>query len=289
MEEHRRLLYVAMTRAEERLYIAGFEGKRTRPESCWHNRVSAAIAPWLEEVPADEGEGTVLRTPGWQSRRADGPAQPAASGEALPDWIATGALPETVTAPRAPSGLVAHGPAMRGPPREGPAGTERGTVIHRLLEAVPETDPEALAGALQRMAQVMAPGWSEADRHKATGEVLALARDPALKPVFAPVGRSEVTIAGTVDGVLLAGQIDRLVVGDDEVLVIDYKSDRKVPAIAAESPAGYLVQLAAYRVLIRQIHGDKPVRAALLWTSGPVFMEIPSSLLDDHTKLIAAS
>ncbi|MFL6975902.1 MAG: PD-(D/E)XK nuclease family protein, partial [Xanthobacteraceae bacterium] len=75
-------------------------------------------------------------------------------------------------------------------------------------------------------------------------------------------------------------QVDRLAVTPDLVLIADYKTDRHVPRRAEDAPEDYLLQLALYRELLAQVYPDRPVRAFLVWTEIPRFMEIPAATLD---------
>ena len=87
-------------------------------------------------------------------------------------------------------------------------------------------------------------------------------------------------MAGTVGGTVIAGQIDRLVVADHELLIVDFKTHRPAPADEAGVPALYLRQMAAYRGAIRAIYPGKAVRCALLWTDGPRLMPLSEAALD---------
>jgi ATP-dependent helicase/nuclease subunit A len=103
--------------------------------------------------------------------------------------------------------------------------------------------------------------------------------DPESAPLFAPGSAAEVPVVGLLDGRALSGQIDRLVVTDDAVLIVDYKTMRPVPASEGEIPAAYLDQLAAYRMAVAAIYPTKQVRCALLWTDGPRLMPISEDRL----------
>ena len=103
--------------------------------------------------------------------------------------------------------------------------------------------------------------------------------EPEFAPIFGPGSRAEVPVVGLVGNRALSGQIDRIAVTDDEVLVIDYKTLRPAPASELEVPAIYLDQLAAYVAAIREIYPGKRVRAALLWTDGPRLTPVSDTLL----------
>ena len=104
--------------------------------------------------------------------------------------------------------------------------------------------------------------------------------DEAFAALFGPASRAEVAVAGVVGARVISGQIDRLVVGDEEVLIVDYKSNRSPPERADDVPEAYVRQLAAYRAVLRSIYPDRPVRCALLWTEGPSLMALPEPLLE---------
>jgi ATP-dependent helicase/nuclease subunit A len=114
-------------------------------------------------------------------------------------------------------------------------------------------------------------------------QVLAALDHPELKPLFAPGSRAEVPIVGRLPGtppVLISGQVDRLAVTDEAVLIADYKTNRSVPASAEDAPPDYVLQLALYRAVLRQLYPDRSVHAALVWTEVPEIMVIPSQALD---------
>ncbi len=98
---------------------------------------------------------------------------------------------------------------------------------------------------------------------------------------------AEVAITGTMarpDGTVhvISGQIDRLVIADGVVSIVDYKSNRPPPDRAEDVTPVYLRQMATYRHVIRDAWPDHAVRAFLLWTDAPRLMALPDSLLDTH-------
>jgi ATP-dependent helicase/nuclease subunit A len=115
--------------------------------------------------------------------------------------------------------------------------------------------------------------------------VLALLEERRFAAVFASGSRAEVSIVGRLDRpgrppALVSGQIDRLVVTPDEVLIVDYKTNHAPPRAGAEAPRSYVRQLALYRAVLKKLYPQLPVRAALLWTETPELMEIYAPALD---------
>ncbi len=106
--------------------------------------------------------------------------------------------------------------------------------------------------------------------------------EPSFASIFAPGGRAEAPLAGVVGRRIVSGQVDRLLIGADEILVVDYKSNRPAPRNAADVAPAYLAQMAAYRALLQGIYPDRPVRCALLWTEVPCLMRLDEALLDAH-------
>jgi ATP-dependent helicase/nuclease subunit A len=119
-------------------------------------------------------------------------------------------------------------------------------------------------------------------------ESLAIANDPNFAPLFAEGSLAEVPVVALLGTdtaqQALSGQIDRLVVHGDELLILDYKTNRPPPSRPEEVAPAYISQLAAYRFALRRLFPGKSVRAALLWTDGPRLMKIPSTMLDDAER-----
>ncbi|HYZ33444.1 MAG TPA: PD-(D/E)XK nuclease family protein, partial [Crenalkalicoccus sp.] len=116
-------------------------------------------------------------------------------------------------------------------------------------------------------------------------EALALIDAPALAEAFAPGSLAEAPIAGRVGGQLIAGQVDRLAVRPDRVLVLDFKTNRPPPATPEAVAPLYLRQMAAYRAVLRQAFPGRRVDCALVWTYGAVAMPLPDALLDRHAPV----
>jgi ATP-dependent helicase/nuclease subunit A len=283
--EHWRLLYVALTRAEERLYIGGALGARAQgpPEASWYAAVGQALgglgAAWAD-VP-DWGRALHFGTPEGPARAVRAAARRDA---ALPAWLHRPApMGERPPRPLAPSSL---GDDDVADPPPGPAqrtAAERGKWLHALFErlpAVPALERRALAlGWLERSA-----GVADAPlRERLADSACAVIADPRFAALFAPDALAEAPIAAVVgDGVVVSGTVDRLRIMADRILVADFKTGRNAPADLEAIPAAHLRQMAAYRAALRIIFPDRPVEAALLYTSAPVLHALPDALLDTY-------
>ena len=290
--EYRRLLYVAMTRAEDRLYVCGWENSRKPPEGCWYDLVANSMAD-REEVAFDfdtDAPGLGWAGPGrrivnaqdagveTRDERRDLVARP----EQLPDWATRPAPPEEIPPrPLAPSRQEDE-PAPRSPlGAVRAAAFRRGLIVHRLLQALPELAPEARPGAAARYLARDVHGLDEEQQRTLAAEVLAVLEDTRFAPLFGPASRAEVPIVGRIGDFVVAGQVDRLLVADGEVRIVDYKTNRPPPADAGRVPSVYLRQMAAYRAVLQQVYPGRRVICALLWTDGPSLTELPGPLLDE--------
>ena len=130
----------------------------------------------------------------------------------------------------------------------------------------------------------MPSDFAPAERAEMARQVLAIIDDKNFAEIFAPGSRAEVPIVGRIaragkGPVPVAGQVDRLAVTGDTVLIADYKTDRIVPD-RFDAVAPYVTQLALYRAVLSRVFPGKTVRAALLFTDGPKLMEVPAAVLD---------
>lgn len=291
--EYRRLLYVAMTRAAERLVICGARGSREPPDGCWYQLVETALAAKSIAEPADAGDGEVLRFYKEQPRdRAACTAAAAApvAAPAQPLWLTAPAAPEPPARQRVTPSAAEQGHAAR--PTFDPEARKRallrGTLIHRLLQSLPELAPaqreDAARGFLDRAAKEFQPD----ERDAMIEQALRLIEDARFAALFSPGSRAEAPIVGRIaragqPALAVSGQVDRLAVTADEILIADYKTNRPAPRTVDEAMSrfpSYAAQLALYRAALAQLYPTKRVRAALVWTDVPDFMELSSEVLD---------
>lgn len=296
MQEYRRLLYVALTRAEDRLYVCGWDNRTRRSPDCWHDLVSAAMADLGREVDdplvtrlAGEDPVTVWRHTSAQTE----PARPdrilgthRQDATALPGWIASPPAKEpTPSRPLAPSRPVLVDPPVRSPLAGDEDGDshrfQRGRLIHTLLQILPDLpEPQRDAAASRYLAR---PVWDlPADRQEQfRAETMAVVTHPDFADLFGPGSLAEVPLTGVVAARhVVSGQVDRLLVRPDGVWIVDFKTNRPPPRRVEDVADAYLVQMALYRDVLQQVYPDRPVHCALLWTDGPFLMDLPPETLN---------
>ena len=290
-EEYRRLLYVAMTRAEDRLYVAGYTQRENVPDDCWYAMVERALRPIAEcremalEAPEEGvtvvGEGLVLEDP--QTALPDRvleAGEEAPEAEPLPPWARRTAPAEPASGPTlSPSRLDEDPTPARSP--GGDNAFRRGRIVHDILRRVPAPPPGDLRAAVEACLARPALALDPGEQRAIADEIEALLADPATAAVFAPGSMAEVPVIGRIGGRAYSGWIDRLVVGEDAVRLVEFKTDRDPPGAPHAIPRQYLRQVAAYRALLAQIYPGRRIDCTLIWTVGPAAMAVPDALLED--------
>jgi ATP-dependent helicase/nuclease subunit A len=291
--EYRRLLYVAMTRAAERLVICGVRGKNEPPEGCWYQLVETALAAGSVSEQADAGDGNVLRfykdKPAERIAAAVAAATPAAP-RPQPSWLtetfATESPPLRRVTPSDADDTAAARPASDHAARK--RALLRGKLVHRLMQSLPDLAPAQRNDAARAFLAGAAQDFTDADRDAMAAQALRLIGDARFAALFAAGSRAEVPIVGRIaraeqPPLAVSGQVDRLVVTAEEILIADYKTNRPAPRTPDEAMSrfpSYAAQLALYRAALAQLYPTKRVRAALIWTDVPDFMELSSEALD---------
>jgi ATP-dependent helicase/nuclease subunit A len=168
----------------------------------------------------------------------------------------------------------------------------RGRLVHALLQHLPEVLPENQERAARAFVAAQGGGLAQDLQDEVVNETLAIVRDPGFAPLFRPGSLAEVPVVAKIGdgehGFELEGQIDRLAILEEELLILDYKTNRPPPKAVEEVAPAYIDQLASYRLALKRMFPGRSSRAALLWTDGPDLMEIPSTSLDDAEKRILA-
>ena len=287
-EEQWRLLYVAMTRAEEALFIGGALGKReTQPAAqSWYARLAGLfeVSDWRADAIWDGRfeHGALAAVPQW-------PPQSIELGldAALPGWLGRPAPEEPRPArPLVPSALGEDGSSDPPAPTGAQAATatdqaRRGTLIHRLLERLPAVADGRDAAARRWLAR-QAAEMPEAVREEIAAAALAVIGDARWAELFSPEALAEVPMAALVGSEVVSGTIDRLIIGPDRIRLVDFKTARRPARRLEEVPTGVLRQMAAYAAALEVAYPGRAVEAAVLYTQTPALIEIPAAILEAH-------
>lgn len=278
LEEHMRLLYVALTRAADRLIVSGVrpkerkDGADPRPATCWHRIVEQAMVPI-----ADRGEDYVALRYGAGLTGSGGRSKPKAEPPAIatPAWATSPAPLETQPPrPLAPSAIAVDDETAPPPSDAMRAAALRGTWIHQLLERLPAVEAGSRAAAADRWLGRSAGVADAAVRQEIVTQVCGILSDPRFSGLFGPGSLGEAPLAATLpDGRVIAGTVDRLRVEQDRVSVIDFKTG-KVPVTDADVPNSHRAQMAAYVQALQVIFPGRKVSASLLYTAGPKLIEL---------------
>ncbi|WP_417433298.1 double-strand break repair helicase AddA [Hoeflea sp.] len=306
-EEYRRLLYVGLTRAADRLVICGYRGLREAKTPTWHSMASAGLERAVSETGYTVSDGVhdaggepfeVRRFSRIRSEptavdvilETETAAAPPASALVIP----TEPLPPPARLPRplAPSGVSAvledsADVTSRSPFADSQSGSaaalERGSMIHRLLQVLPAVPQAERQTVLSRYLARALPEAQADTAQTIERQVLAVLQDPRFAPVFDAPGEAEVSVMGTLrikgEDRAVSGRIDRIALDGDRVLIIDYKTGL-APAPGEEPPSGHVSQLAIYRALLTPLYPGRRIDAALVYVSGPFLVEIPGLVLD---------
>ena len=296
-EEHEsaRLLYVALTRARDRLIVCGVEAQRGRFDRSWYDFVSRAFDEVASHVFSLEcgGEG---RRHGADPVRLGLTAPPPAAPTPLPAWTTGLTAVEPTPARHASPGALGDDGAIGAAPSPlattgGLGRFRRGEVIHRLLQLLPDFAPDRRAEAAGRLLS-REPGLTDDQRAEMAGAALGVLADPRFAAVFGPGSRAEVALAGGAaslpPGFAVSGRVDRLMIGKDRVLVVDFKTNRPAPDAVDNADPAYVRQMALYWALLGEIYPGRTIEAALLWTDGPRLMAVPEALMRVAITALAA-
>jgi ATP-dependent helicase/nuclease subunit A len=298
-QESLRLFYVALTRARDRLILCGRVSATTKLENVrdWYGAArdafeDAGLAPHVRQVA--EGDLTFTRY-GEDPQRMARDAEEGLTAVSLPDWISRPAPAEPASARFASPSSVAEterGPAPSPLAAVGGLGRfRRGELIHRLLQLLPDVPAAERPAAAARLL-VHEPGLTDDQRAEMAAAALSVLTDPRFAEVFGPGSRAEVALAGIAGrlptGMAASGRMDRIVVMQDRVLVIDFKTNRPAPARVEDADFAYIAQLAIYRAVLSQVFPGRRIEAALVWTDGPNLMPVPENLMDQALARIAS-
>lgn len=308
--EYRRLLYVGMTRAADRLVVCGLRKtpRKTDPEpgvkETWHDMVWRTLCtqPQTRLMQTPEGPAFLFEHVGQAPESTGEFAEPPAAPdqvEPVPDWFIKPAPPE----PPAPRPLAASSVGslvvdvppetgtMLGGSLLGASGSpvppsraaQRGTALHTLLQFLPDAPPATWQETATKWCQRALSDWTGEEHAALVAEALAVLEHPALTAPHVQSVRTEVAISATLrvagEERAVSGVIDRLVVAPDGVTIIDYKSNQAVPGAIDALSQSHVAQMALYRAMVADLYPDRPVICVLIYTRGPVAFELPDDML----------
>ena len=287
LEEYNRLLYVALTRAEDRLIVCGAKPNRSLNEACWYRAIARGFARLVE---TSEGDMARIASPQVDPPEEERAAAGAAGTPGQPPFLGSPPPAEpprpSPLAPSRPEGVeLGSLPASASPLARVEGGIDRfqrGQLVHALLQHLPSLpDGDRWAAAmrfLDRPRNSLPPGAAA----EIAGETMTMLAHPDLAAVFGPDSRAEVPLTGVVGDVVVGGLVDRLAVLPDRVVLVDFKTNRRPPARTEDTPVVYLRQMASYRAVLRTIFPDRPVFCSLIWTREARVVALPDGLLDGH-------
>jgi ATP-dependent helicase/nuclease subunit A len=285
LKEHRRLLYVALTRARDRLYICGFQNKLAPRDQTWYRLAEAAAGELGTKLTRGETALSAFGHTGHDAHGAD--ADIATIAPPQPGWLTRAAPRETVL-PRlirpSDAAEAKEGPVIS--PLEGARRFRRGQIAHTLLARLPELPIEERRTAA--IAYARQSGFDDA----LADETLAVIAHPDFAAAFGPDSQAEVAFQAALpqfgEQAQVTGRIDRLAVTPDEVLILDYKTNRPPPAREEDVDPVYLAQMALYRDGAARIFPGRRIVCGLVWTDGPSLLRLSDGLLDRQIAALSA-
>lgn len=272
-EEYRRLLYVALTRAEDRLYICGLKPGKGEDKRSWYH----LCRQMLETYGTAEETGEIsLSSPQIFQPQPKETKNKLENRSAMPEWIDQPAAEETPLAkPYRPSHDMEDDTAADSPLAESGSYFRRGLIIHRLLQLLTTgADKANLQKFIRAFLHANAPEMNDSQKLQIEKEILKLYENDAFSFIFGPQSYAEVPVAGEIDGRIVSAQIDRLYIGDDKIIIVDFKTNRPAAETVSDVAPLYLKQLTAYKKLIEKIYPQKPVETYILWTNNANLMKI---------------
>lgn len=274
LEEYHRLLYVALTRAEERLCICGFKGKSKVNGESWYEVVKEAFADIAVEV---KKEGLVYEVKQFIEPENKKKTKFDKADVVVPLWLKEnpkdeGCLAKPLTPSHQDESLIAAISPLAENNNE--KLYTRGKLIHKILQFLPSVEEQKRESLIESFLEKQASNFEEDEKNKIKTEVMNLLNNPSFAPLFSQNSVAEVALMGVVGENIISGQIDRLVVCEDKVMIVDYKTNRPAAEKPEDVPKAYIKQMKSYKQLVEEIYPDKKTEAFILWTNTAQIMKI---------------
>ncbi len=272
LEEYRRLLYVATTRAEDTMIFCGFKKKNKIPDNSWYSIFKNIFTKF-----ADNNKNV------WIYKNEQ--LLKIEEKKIAPNYDTEDNIPDFMFVP-AESEKPLSKPLTPSKPDEEPAAIsplhivddtilyKRGTIIHKLLQFVPDIYKDKQSEAITKYLKNIAPDFSEEERNNICNDIISLINNPDFGIVFGANSQAEVPIMGEINEKIISGQIDRLIITDKKIIIVDYKTNRNTPQTVDEVPQIYLSQLSDYKALLQKIYPQKEIETYILWTNNAFMMKI---------------
>ncbi len=291
LEEHWRLLYVAMTRAEEALFITGSLGPRDAKAGPHADSWYARLKPLFDDDALEDDIWGARWEFGALADVALPPAEDrGGTARELPDWALRPVGPEPrPPRPLSPSGLgEVEGSDPPLPPEATAVAARRGTLIHALLERLPNVPPAARREKAEAWLARRGADLPADTRAELLDSALRVLDTPEFADIFSPDALAEIPLAATVEGQVVMGTADRLLVREDAITVVDFKTARRPPTTLDAVPEATLRQMAAYVAALEAIHPGRAVSAAVLYTQTPQLIVLPAETLAPYKAAFPA-
>ncbi len=280
--EYWRKLYVAMTRAEDELYVTGVLTKKKSIEGTWYEAIKLALAPEAAPcaVAARDEEGLVY--PAVQSEAAqikhERPTAPAARKQFIPDPLPTPPLRKIITPSTAHKDDDAIFDSAAQSIIDAETARLEGIALHAMLQHLSKIEPNERTEVATRALETLLPD-APARHDGLIKTALEILSDPQNARIFGPNSRAEVPFLTHLEikgkPVRIAGRIDRLIVEEHVALAVDFKSDANPPQNISEVSAGYMTQLALYVQAMEGLFAPREMQAAIFWTATRTLMLLP--------------
>ena len=280
-KEYLRLLYVAMTRAEDRLYIGGWGTLPKDEDSTWYGKLKNRLKPI-----ARDANGVLKISSDQVSVPDKKDIRPIRKKDTLqlPEWVWK--APKELTfetdrlIPSAPN-QISNNLSLFAPEK-----TDkflRGRIIHSLLQILPNIAAEKRWNLATKYLLNEYPKLDKEQKDEYIATALKVINYPCLSEIFSENAFVEAPLNGTVkengiDREVMA-RVDRLVVLDKEVIIADFKTDKQPPKKFVDIEETYKKQMNIYYKLIKKIYPKHIIRPMLIWTEGPKRIEFPEKYL----------